>query len=150
MAVRPSWDLPLSEIQKRADSAKVDAYFARQRAEQARADSTTRATSRPEGLAMTADQVVAYSAALRRGENPDLNAYAARADSAPTRDGMQVIAHIDRTGREILEFRSLTGRKTWMNLFKAPSRLQVVISGDVEWNRTKLQKYLNENPEAKV
>lgn len=129
MAVRrPAWDLSFSEIQRRADAAKVDSYFARQRqADAARAESATAASRAADqeiraqlAQAMSPDAVIAFSDAVRRGENPDIASYmTARADAVETGDGLRMITKFDDSNRPIRTFENTGPRKRWMDRFKS-------------------------------
>jgi hypothetical protein len=151
---RPSWDLSRSEIDRRADALKVSGYFEKQRTDSARADAAPHAADRKalidRAKNMTADQIVAVGRAIDAGATDEALALLARADAALTGDGLICTTTYDASNRPIHEFRSLTGRKDWMREYSAPARLQVVLSKDPEWNRVKLQKYLDANPEATV
>ncbi|WP_158935071.1 hypothetical protein [Burkholderia sp. S171] len=135
---RPAWDLPLSEINRRADElARVDRYF-KAAQQQVRADAA--ASSRVEheifheiAKNMTPDQVFAYSAALRRGENPNVRDYTdARADTAGRE---QLITHTreDVSGRKYYEYSFRepgVGSKTatWMKPFLKQPMLQIRVN----------------------
>lgn len=123
MAVRskPSWDLSLSEIQKRADALKVSGYFEKQRNDSARADAAAReadrAILRAAVQSMTPDAVMAYSAAIARGDNPNVIDFIARADSATVKDGLKTIKSLDQADRPHFTFELQPGqtkRSTWM------------------------------------
>jgi len=160
MAVRkPAWDMSRSEIDRRADAVKVASHFERQRvAGSARADSaqSDRAAARKalikRAQGMTPDQIMEISAAIANGADADdeILRLLARADAALTGDGLICTTTLDASNRPIHEFKSIDGRKRWMNDFKSPAHLQVVLSHDPAWNRTKLQRYLAENPEART
>ncbi|NPT33447.1 hypothetical protein [Paraburkholderia xenovorans] len=151
---RPSWDLSRSEIDRRAKEVKVKNYFEREqqqaRADAARADAAPHAADRKALIEraknMTADQIVAVGRAIDAGATDEALALLARADAALTGDGLICTTTLDASNRPIHTFVSVTGRKDWMREYSAPARLQVVLSKDPEWNRTKLQRYLDENP----
>lgn len=156
MAVRsrPSWDMSRSEIDRRAKEVKVDNYFAKQRTDSARADAvaTGRAADRKALIErtknMTVDQIVALGRAIDAGADDEALALLARADAALTGDGLICTTTFDASNRPVHTFKSIDGRKHWMDVYRSPARLQVVLSKDAAWNRTKLQRYLDANPEA--
>ncbi|SAL55624.1 hypothetical protein AWB69_05970 [Caballeronia udeis] len=132
MAVRkrPAWDLSLSEIEARAKSARVDALL---RPQQARADAVSAADReilRAVAQNLTADQVIAISAAMQRGEVPDLTSYLSnvRADSTITGDGLRMVVHHDDSGRPVREFENTGKRKVWMDTFRDPPTLMIRIN----------------------
>ena len=144
MAVRkaPVWDMSFEQIEARARGIKLDRdYFARAEPQQVRADSVSEADREALRAAvggMSADQVLAYSAALARGEKPDvIDFISARADSVPQRDGLEMHTRFDDTGRKIREFTSLTGRKDWMDDFKKPLFLMIRLNKE---NQTPKQR----------
>lgn len=161
MAVRskPSWDIPFGEIQKRADALKFDRdYFARAQPQQVRADTARADTGRAadrralieRAKNMTADEIMALGRAIDAGADDEALALLARADAAISGDGLICTTTYDASNRPIHEFKSIDGTKHWMREYSAPARLQVVLSKDPEWNRAKLQRFLDENPGART
>lgn len=135
MAVRskPAWDIPLDQIDARASRLKLDRdYFARQ--PQARADSVEHSQAEREILRalvqnMTADQILAYSAAMQRGENVDITAFMhARADAESVQGGLKMTTRIDESGRPIREFSNSGARKVWMDPYRTQPQLMVRIN----------------------
>ena len=133
---RPAWDLSLSEINRRANELKVKNYLKREQQE-VRADAA--ASSRVEheilkeaAKAMTVDEVFAFSAAVRRGENPNIRDYTtARADSTVTTNGLRMITTKDHADRPIYTFELPAGgtkRTTWMAPYCAEPHLQIRIN----------------------
>ncbi|MGX7850929.1 hypothetical protein [Pseudomonas aeruginosa] len=52
----------------------------------------------------------------------------ARADQAITSDGLKMTTHYDESGRPIRTFQNTTGRKRWLDTWKAPTFLQIRIN----------------------
>lgn len=123
MAIRrPSWDMGIGEIERRAKTMpKFDRdYFARQ----ARADSAApvnseaveREITRALVANMSREQVDAFFAARARGENVNIESFI-RADST---GGLKMTERLDDSNRKIREFRlegQATKRSTWMGQF---------------------------------
>ena len=134
---RPAWDLSLSQIEARAKSEKVSRFFkaAQQevRADAAASSRVEEEITRELASHMTADQVLAFSAAVRRGENPNIRDYAsARADAAGSE---RLIQHTreDVSGRRYYEYSFRepgVGSKmaAWMGEFAAKPLLQIRIN----------------------
>ncbi len=155
---RPSWDLSRSEIDRRAREVKVQDYFDRER-QQARADNAASHASDREILraavqSMTPDAVMAYSAAVARGENPDLVSYlSARADSATVKDGLKMTKSLDQADRPHFTFELQPGqtkRSTWMRPYcgdmyeqlricKVPPTPQQAATFEASWRETQSQ-----------
>ncbi|AIP33498.1 hypothetical protein DR64_3440 [Paraburkholderia xenovorans LB400] len=155
---RPSWDMSRSEIDRRAKEVKVDNYFAKQRADSARADAASRETDRAILRAtarnLTVDQVMELSAAIRRGENPDLvSILSARADSATVKDGLRMVKSLDQADRPHFTFELQPGqtkRGTWMRPFcgdmyeqlricKTPPTPQQAATYEAAWRATQAE-----------
>jgi hypothetical protein len=124
----------------------------RNRNKQTRADSVEidREALREAVRSMTPAQVMAYSAAHARGENPDLTSYIAglaRADSIRG-DGLRMTTTFDQSNRPIHTFESVTGRKDWMNQFRAVPLLMTAMTNNTVNTRKQAQRYLNEHPDA--
>lgn len=136
MAVRkPAWDRSLSEIDRLAREVKVENYFKAQ--QQARADSASSSRADREIIHemaknMTADEILAFSAALARGETPNIANYStARADAASISNGLKMIERLDESNRPHRTFELLPGRTkadTWMRPHMAEPQLMVRIN----------------------
>ncbi|WP_109481510.1 hypothetical protein [Paraburkholderia sp. C35] len=165
MAIKkPSWDMDIREIDRRAaDLKRVDDYFKAQRLEQARADAAARADAvRPVGVDretdMQIDSIVGryweadrksltaagVDYAVKHGTIPPENA---RTDSV-SRDGLVETITIDRTGREVSTFRSVDGRKRWMDPYRATAGLMVNLNKDPAYAKRKMDEYFVDHPEA--
>jgi hypothetical protein len=153
MAIRkaPSWDLSLNEINRRAKDAKVNALFRAATPQQVRADSVEidREALREVVRSMTPAQVMAYSAAHARGENVRVLDFLddIRADSIRG-DGLRMTTTYDQSNRPIHTFESVTGRKDWMNQFKAVPLLMTAMTNNTVNTRKQAQRYLHEHPDA--
>lgn len=86
---------------------------------------------------------VAY--AVKHGTVPPDNAVI-RADS----DGLVETITRDRTGREISTFKSVDGRKHWMDPFRAPLGLMVAMTNNTKNTYKQTQQYLIDHPEASL
>lgn len=139
MAVRKSaWDLSRNEIDARAAKLRVDAYL-RAQPQQARADSISEAERealRTTARNMTPDQIMAYSRAVERGENPSVIDYVStvRADSSAVTGGLRMKTTLDDANRPIREFELMPGQtksSTWMAPFMASPQEQMFINNKV-------------------
>lgn len=82
---------------------------------------------------LSADEVIAISIALKRGETPDLTSYlsAARADATISGDGLKMTTTKDHADRPIYEFElpaGATKASTWMKPYLAQPFLQIRIN----------------------
>jgi len=164
---RPAWrDMSTAEIQKRADALKLTMnrdFFARQQPpaaaradalnpERAAVDEMLDRLSKTLTPAQFRDAVCAYSKAIATGAAGEALEILARADAAMTisGDGLIETITLDASNRPVHTFRSISGKKRWMNPYRAVPALQIALTNNPVNTRKQAQRYLAEHPEAEL